>query len=137
MPEPAESIVRVLAFDFGLKVIGVAVGQSLTQSAEPLQPIAARNGKPDWRIIDQIISAWNVNRLVVGLPLNMDDTESDMSLRARRFAADLGTRSGLDVELVDERLSSREALARTAGDRTRSHGIAAVLIAETYLRYVM
>ncbi|MBM4203944.1 MAG: Holliday junction resolvase RuvX [Gammaproteobacteria bacterium] len=137
MPDPTAGVVRVLAFDFGLSAIGVAVGQSVTQSAEPLQPLKARNGKPDWTAIDQIISSWNVNRLVVGLPLNMDDTESDMSTRARQFAAALEARSALPVILVDERLSSREAMERTAGDRTRSHGIAAVLIAESYLRYVI
>jgi len=137
MPDPLTDIVRVLAFDFGLKAIGVAVGQSITQSAEPLPPVMARNGKPDWPIIDQLISSWNVNRLVVGLPLNMDDTESDMSTRARQFAASLEARWELPVILVDERLSSREAMERTAGDRTRSHGVAAVLIAESYLRYVM
>lgn len=128
--------VCLLAFDFGLKMIGVAVGQSVTGSATPLPPIAARNGLPEWSVIGALIREWRVNQLVIGLPLNMDDTESDMSIRARTFARELADRFGLPVAFADERLTSREAWSLSEGDRARSHGIAAALIAETYLRYV-
>lgn len=128
--------VCLLAFDFGLKTIGVAVGQSVTGSATPLPPIGARNGLPDWSLIGSLIREWHANQLVIGLPLNMDDTESEMSTRARIFARQLADRFGLPVAFADERLTSREALSFSEGDRSRSHGIAAAMIAETYLRYV-
>ncbi len=120
----------VLAFDFGLRHIGVAAGQSVTRTASPLTTLAARNGKPDWRQIDALIRHWHPAVLLVGLPLNMDDTESEMSSRARRFGKMLARRSGCQVQMVDERLSSFEA---HRADSEKSHEIAAVLIAETWL----
>jgi putative holliday junction resolvase len=134
MVEPPAVTIRLLAFDFGLKTIGVAVGQSVTRSATPLPPLSARHGRPDWDAITRLIVTWNVNQLVVGLPLNMDDTENNITVRARLFARDLERRTGLPVALIDERLTSRAAMEYTEGDRTASHGVAAALIAETYLR---
>ncbi len=136
MVDATGSVVRLLAFDYGLKTIGVAIGQSVTGSATPLPPIRARNGKPNWTTIAGLIREWDVNLLVIGLPLNMDDTESDMSALARKFASDLSTRFSLPATFADERLTSREALAQTQGDWEKSHGVAAMLIAESYLRYV-
>ena len=124
----------VLAFDFGLNYIGVAVGQSITGTANPVTTLKARNGKPDWRQVDALISEWSPHRLLVGLPLNMDDTESDMSERARAFANRLAERTGIQATLVDERLTSFEAASddhRAAG--ADSHAIAAQLIAQTWL----
>lgn len=99
----------VLAFDYGLKRIGVAVGNVLTATAEPLQVLRARQGEPEWAEIDRCIAAWHPGILVVGVPYNMDGTAGGLTERAKSFAAALGSRSGLAVELVDERLSSREA----------------------------
>lgn len=99
----------VLAFDYGLKNIGVAVGQTLTLSASELPAIKARDGVPDWHIVQQLIEEWQADYVVVGLPLNMDGSDSDMSKRARKFANRLHGRFGCRVELVDERLSSHEA----------------------------
>ena len=120
----------ILAFDFGLKHIGVAVGQTVTRTASPLTTLAAKNGTPDWPAIRQLVSHWRANRLIVGLPLNMDDSASAMSERASTFAQQLQDATGVDVVLVDERLTSFAANEISAED---NHALAASLIAETYL----
>lgn len=99
----------VLAFDFGTQRIGVAVGQSITQTASPLSALKANDGIPNWDQIAALITEWQPHRLLVGLPLNMDGSESEMSTRAKKFANRLHGRFGLPVELWDERLSSFEA----------------------------
>jgi len=121
----------VLAFDFGLRYIGVAVGQTVTGTASPLDTIPATHGQPDWKSIDRLVNEWRPCRLLVGLPLNMDDTESEMSERARRFARRLAARSGVEVTLVDERLTSYAT--RSATGLGSSHAAAAALIAESWL----
>ena len=118
----------VLAFDFGLKHIGVATGQTITRTATGLTTLTARNGKPDWRSVRELVSEWRPIRLIVGLPLNMDDSESEMSARARSFAARLGSETGVQVEMADERLTSR-----AAAEQEGTHAAAAALIAETWL----
>jgi len=131
----------LLAFDFGLRHIGVASGQSITGTATPLTTFSARDGTPDWSAIARLVAEWRPDLLVVGLPLNMDATESPMSQRARRFGARLGQETRRPVVFADERLTSRTAIAdsraattglRTA-DRDAGHARAAVLIAETWL----
>jgi putative Holliday junction resolvase len=122
----------VLAFDFGLRHIGVAVGQHITRSASPLTTVRARDGSPDWAAIDALIREWHPAQLLVGLPLNMDASESDMSRLARRFAERLGARARLPVALVDERLTS-VAARESQPARADSHALAAVLIAEGWL----
>ena len=99
----------VLAFDYGLKRIGVAVGNVLTATAEPLQVLRADGGQPDWTELDRCIAAWNPGLLVVGVPYNMDGSAGALTEPAKSFAAALQNRSGLCVDTVDERLSSREA----------------------------
>lgn len=103
------NIQTVLAFDYGLKNIGVAYGQSLTGTAKELPPLPARDGVPDWEQIARLIKEWQPQLLLVGLPLNMDDTESELSQRARKFGNRLKGRFGLAVEMFDERLTSRLA----------------------------
>lgn len=119
----------VLAFDFGLKHVGIATGQTITQTATPLTTLKAVNGKLRWQEIEELISAWQPVCLLVGLPLNMDDSESRMSGRARQFGDLLRRKSGLKVEMVDERLTSY-----AARESSQPHAMAAVLIAETWLR---
>lgn len=99
----------LLAFDYGLKNIGVAFGQSVTGTANELPPLGARDGIPNWDHIAKLIAEWQPQRLLVGLPLNMDDSESELSQRARKFANRLHGRFGLPVELFDERLTTRLA----------------------------
>lgn len=118
----------VLAFDFGLKHIGVAVGQTITATATPLSTLSAMNGKPNWIDVEALVKEWQPIALVVGLPLNMDDTESEMSERARRFAGKMATRTGIEVSMADERLTSR-----MTRDADAQHAASAALIAETWL----
>ena len=99
----------LLAFDFGQKRIGIAVGQSVTGTASPLVTLAARQGQPDWGTLDHIITTWHPSALVVGLPCHLDGAEQKITKEARRFAGDLQSRYGLPVHLVDERLTSDEA----------------------------
>ncbi len=144
MNNPAEPAGYILAFDYGLRHIGVAAGQTVTRSANPLQDLTAKRGTPDWRSVDALVSEWRPVRILVGLPLNMDDTDSSMSMRTRRFAATLHVRYRIPVSLVDERLSSREvrsmldeqhASNRRSNTRTRSvssHGLSACVITQTW-----
>jgi putative Holliday junction resolvase len=99
-----------LGFDFGMKNIGVAVGQELTHTANPLTVIKAREGIPNWDHIQTLIDEWQPQQLIVGLPFNMDDTEQEMTAAARRFGNRLNGRFHLPVEWHDERLSTFEAL---------------------------
>ena len=99
----------VLAFDFGVSKIGVACGQSLMRTAQSLAPLKARDGTPQWEQIQTLINEWQPQLLLVGLPLNMDDSDNDITVRARRFANRLQGRFGLPHVLWDERLSTREA----------------------------
>ncbi len=99
----------VLGFDFGSKYIGVAVGQELTGDATPLETLHAVGDKPDWDGITRLIETWRPAALVVGIPLQMDGSEQDMTHAARRFARQLEGRFHLPVHPVDERLSSIEA----------------------------
>ncbi len=101
--------ITAMAFDFGSRSIGVAVGQTLTGSGQELPPIRARDGIPQWPDIEQLIQEWQPNHLLVGDPLNMDGSVSDFCLRARKFARRLAARYEIPVELIDERLSTFEA----------------------------
>lgn len=139
MPEPGQR--RVLAFDFGLRRIGVAVGQEFLGRGNPLAMLPARDGIPDWNQISAVIEEWRPDLVVVGLPLNMDDTENDMCARARKFGNRIHGRFHVPVEMVDERLTSFEAkgevMARGGSCDFGRHGIddqAAVLILETWFR---
>lgn len=123
----------VMGFDFGMSRIGVAIGQSVTNTANPLVVLTARNGIPDWREIEKLIAEWRPAVVVVGLPLNMDGTDSEMSERARKFARRLAGRFSLPAETMDERLTTREAREFTAGEEPVD-AIAAKLILESYFR---
>jgi len=126
----------LLGFDFGPRKIGVAVGQLVTRSASALTTIRSRRNGPDWARIEQLVHEWQPTGAVVGLPFNMDDTESTVAPGAWRFAHQLRERFGLQVHLVDERLTSLEARRRLGRDATSPEAIdamAAKLILETWL----
>ena len=95
-----------MAFDFGLRQIGVAVGNCTLFTTQPLTVLRAREGQPRWESVGGLIAEWQPDLLVVGDPLNMDNSSSDMAERARRFGRRLHGRFGLRVEMVDERLTS-------------------------------
>lgn len=133
-------IKTLLAFDYGTKNIGVASGQTITRSANSQAPLKAKDGIPDWNQIEKLLKDWQPDLVLVGLPLNMDDSESELSARARKFANRLHGRFGVKVEMVDERLSSFEAkseLMARGGSRDYKHNpvdsIAARLILESWL----
>ena len=126
-----------LGFDFGTHKIGIAVGQTVTGTANPLTTLSYIKSKPDWDGIERIINEWKPDILVVGLPYQMDDQEAELAKRAKRFARQLEGRYKLPVEMIDERLTSREAMNRlgkkTAKDVTLVDSMAAKLILETWL----
>ncbi len=123
-PQPAAPPRIVLAFDYGRRRIGVACGDTLSRSATPLGIVAAGVEGPRWPDLDVLVKRWQPALAVVGLPYNVDDTQSAMAASARQFAAAVGSRYGLQVALVDERYSSLEAAtrlreARESGARKR------------------
>lgn len=129
----------VLGFDYGTKSIGIAVGEALTASARPLMSIKAVDGIPRWEEIAAIITEWKPDRVVVGLPLNMDGTEQAITLRAKKFANRLSGRFGVKVDTQDERLTTADAKARLfefGGYKALTKGqvdaMSAVLIIESY-----
>ncbi|EZQ17917.1 Holliday junction resolvase RuvX [Pseudomonas sp. G11-1] len=136
------SLQRVLGFDYGTRQIGVAVGQTLTGHANPLKELRARDGIPDWDQIGTLLKEWQPDALIVGLPLNMDGSPSEMSARAEKFARRLHGRFQLPVHCVDERLSTFEA-KQTLRDSGRGapasyrdnpvDSLAAALLLETWL----
>ncbi len=128
----------VLAFDYGTRQIGVAVGQTLTGTATPVTVLKARDGIPDWEKISALLDRWQPRKLLVGLPLNMDGSRSEFCSRAEKFARRLHGRFGLPVEMMDERLSTFEAkqqLPRRSSYRENPvDDSAACLILESWLQ---
>lgn len=107
-----DAIDTILAFDFGLKRIGVAIGNTMICQAKPLSVITATANEPKFAAIDSLIKEWGASRIVVGLPSHPDGKEHEMSARCRRFANQVHGRFNLPVELVDERYSSAVIAAK-------------------------
>lgn len=116
MPDVARPRI-VLAFDFGLRRIGVACGDSVSRSASALEGVPSGPDGPRWELIERVLRDWQPELAVVGLPYNADGSESAMSGAARGFAAELARRHALEVVLVDERYSSLDAEARLRTER--------------------
>jgi putative Holliday junction resolvase len=106
------AIELVLGFDFGIKRIGIAMGNTLTGQAQPLAVVKAIDNAARFQQIGELIAAWSPARLVVGEPRHPDGAEHEMTLRCRRFANQLHGRFNLPVILVDERYSSAVIHAR-------------------------
>jgi putative Holliday junction resolvase len=124
----------ILAFDFGIRRIGVAVGEPETGTAHPLPGIALA-GDARFAVIGGLVAEWRPARLVVGLPLAANGASHDLTRRAERFARQLRGRFRLPVELVDERFTSLEAEQRLRGrkaGRLAVDSVAAQLILEQY-----
>jgi putative Holliday junction resolvase len=133
-------VATILAFDFGTRHVGVAVGDGETGLAHALGVIHAESSAERMSEIDPLVREWQPAKLVVGLPLTMDGAELEMTARARRFARQLAARFQLPVDLADERLSSASAEEglRAAGRGGRKHkqlvhGEAARIILQSYL----
>lgn len=101
--------IRYLAFDFGLKKIGVAVGDSLLKHARPLSTLKSETRQQRFERVEELLKEWQPDQVVVGLPLTLDGEEQEASTHARRFANQLHGRYGLEVILVEEQNSSMEA----------------------------
>lgn len=126
----------LLGFDYGSRKIGVAVGQTVTGTATALETLHLVNHKPDWQRIASLIEEWRPQALVVGLPLDVDDSETDATQPALRFSRQLEGRFHIKVYLADERYSSFEARDRLGHKAKRLEdydAVAAKLILETWL----
>ena len=130
----------VMAFDFGLKHIGIAIGQEITRTASTFYSINATEGHPDWTELDKIIIEWKPNLFVVGDPFNMDGTRSKIQDLSDNFSTALYKRYDINIEKTDERLSSREAKERLENlqigtrDSSNKHSISAQVILEDWFR---
>lgn len=122
----------LLAFDYGIKKIGVAIGNTLTGQARPLDILFPTTRAQRFAAIERLLQDWQPDKVVVGLPLTTDGAEQYASLRCRRFANQLHGRFGVETVLVDERGSSMQAqemLASNADD----DAVAAAIILQRYL----
>ncbi len=133
----------VMGFDFGLRRIGIAVGQTVTRSASPVTTVLAKDGEPDWQQVGKLVDEWRPAALVVGVPYTMDGDEQEMTDLAGRFQRKLEARFNLPTFGVDERLSSHLAEerlreSRQAGNRGRISkpeidAMAACILVENFL----
>lgn len=123
----------LLCFDYGEKRIGTAVGQTITATATALETVKVINTKPDWEIINRLISEWKPDTLIVGHPFTLDGARQKMTDAAERFSRQLEGRFKIPVELIEEQLSSYEARRELKSTRELDP-VAARLILETWLR---
>ena len=115
---------QVISFDFGTKKIGVAVGQTETKTSSPLQIVFSKNNAVNWDEIESIVNEWKPNLILVGKPLNMDGSDSDMMGKVDIFYKKLEKISKIPCEYVDERLTSfeaRESLTEIKKDLIDAH----------------
>ena len=137
-PDSSSGLFAALSFDFGTQRIGVATGQSLTGTARPVCILKAKDGIPDWNQIAQLIKDWKPDALVIGLPYNLDGTESELLKRAVKFANRLHGKFHLPCYGMDERLSSKAAIEQVfeeTGSMTkqaRIDDVAAQIILESW-----
>lgn len=132
-----------LGFDFGMKRIGVAVGQDITKTAKPLKTLHAVKGEPDWQEITQLIAQWSPAALIVGVPYNMDGTDQPVTVAARKFAEALGHKTGATIYEVDERLTTVAARASVFSEHgykglqdAQIDSVAAQLILQDWLTHL-
>jgi len=131
----------IMAFDFGTQKMGMAVGQSLIESANPLALFPMKDGIPNWEALLKIVKQYQPTLFLVGLPLNMDDSESELSTRSRKFARRLRHQTNIETLMVDERLTTREARdeldqyqAQGRAKKLAADSIAAALFIESWYR---
>jgi len=129
----------MIAFDFGVKSIGVAIGQQITGTASPLAAIKAVDGIPQWQALDDVFKEWEPSCIILGYPTNMDGSEQLITARAKKFGKRLYHRYKIPVHGHDERLTTVEAKERLfelGGFKKLSKGkidsVSAVLILESW-----
>ncbi len=132
----------VMAFDFGLRNIGIAIGQNITKSASTFYAIKAKEGEPDWMKLDSIVKEWEPSLFIVGDPINMDGTKSEFQKRILKFSNDLKRRYAINIYKMDERLTTKEAKERIKDESNglqasaNKHSISAQIILEDWFRSV-
>ena len=131
----------LLGFDFGTKSIGVATGQMITATAQPIAAIKANDGIPNWNLVEKVIQDWQPDLVVIGLPLNMDGTEQAITQRAKKFGNRLNGRFGVKIAFQDERLttaSAKEFIFEHGGykalDKGKIDSVSAALILESWMK---
>lgn len=126
----------ILAFDFGMKRIGVAIGDTVSHSSKPLTTLNARDGIPSWDEITNLIFKWKVDMIVVGMPYNLDGSTQEITRCARKFSNRIRGRFNIPVETIDERLTSKIA-KQTLSQKNKKHysidSVAASIILEAWL----
>lgn len=125
-------MIRVLALDVGMKRTGIAIGQSITQTAQPLRVVQVPAAQLGSSHVEAWVREWRVSHIVMGLPVHDDGSEHPLHVHIYRLKASLEKRFGLPVALVSEYLSSHEARARGA-TRANVDAMAAVVLAEDWL----
>ena len=132
----------LMAFDFGTQKMGMAVGQSLIESASPLALFPMKDGIPQWDSLLKIVQQYQPDLFLVGLPLNMDDSESELSARARKFARRLRHQTNIETWMIDERLTTRMAReelqsyqAQGRGKKVSADSLAACLFIESWYQH--
>ncbi|WP_084331384.1 Holliday junction resolvase RuvX [Ignatzschineria larvae DSM 13226] len=135
--KPSQSIEIILGFDYGTKNLGVAVGNTTTNTAQPVTILPVKNNQPQWEMIEQLIANWQPDIFVVGIPYTQDGTETEHLKIIRKFIQRLHGRFGLPVFVVDESNSSLESLQYVKPSKKREKGqldaIAAAIIIERWL----
>ena len=122
---------QILAIDFGLKKVGLAIGNTLTKTSMPISTIFYNSKQELFNLLEKHVIEWKPEFIIIGNPLNMDQTESEMSKLAEKFSTQFSKKFNLAVELVDERLSSFEAKEFTKDDNLDA--MAAKLILDSWM----
>ena len=122
---------QILAIDFGLKKVGLAIGNTLTKTSMPISTIFYKSKQELFNILEKHIIEWKPELIIIGNPLNMDQTESEMSKLAEKFSTQISKKFNLAVKLVDERLSSFEAKEFAKDDNLDA--MAAKLILDSWM----
>ena len=137
MPEEAGV---VMGFDYGVRNIGIAIGQNITKSASTFYAIKAKEGEPDWIKLDSIVKEWEPALFIVGDPFNMDGTRSEFQKRISRFSTELKNRYKIRLHMMDERLTTKEAKERIKTESSglkesaNKHSVSAQIILEDWFR---
>ena len=125
---------QIIAFDYGEKKIGVAVGQTSTNTSSPLQIIFNKDNKTNWISISSLLDEWKPDLILLGKPLNMDGSESEIMKKVDKFYKELKSIYDADIEFVDERLTTfeaREILKNEKHDNVDAH--AAKILIDNWL----
>ena len=132
----------VMAFDYGLRNIGIAIGQNITKSASTFYAVKAKEGEPDWMKLDSIVKEWEPALFIVGDPFNMDGTKSEFQKKIFQFSTELKNRYKIRLHMMDERLTTKEAKERIQDkpdgikDSANKHSISAQIILEDWFRSI-